>query len=292
MTDQQTPNAAGAGARGAADEPFTVRARINYLGAMTEKPLFHAQDHGRDNIHYDPHEMAIVDGRTLTEPPSLDREGLQLVNHRTAIADLRDQEAVDRLYGEEIERLLMDLTGASKVVALKGALMRFAPRSPDHMSRMNSQVARFPHIDFTQATAPGLAESFFGAAAAPLKPGQRLVGYNVWRVASPPPQDIPLAVCDRRTVDRADLGEADGVYDKGEPPWPTLEAFLLRHNPAHRWIYFSNMQPDEALVFRAYGNEEQWIAGAPHCAFADPNCPPEAGPRISVESRGYAIFDA
>jgi hypothetical protein len=29
--------------------------------------------------------------------------------------------------------------------------------------------------------------------------------YNVWRVLSPPPQDMPLAVCDARTVAREDL---------------------------------------------------------------------------------------
>ena len=108
--------------RDAAGAPFTVRARINYLGAMEAKPLFHAQDHGRDNISYDPHEMTIVDGRTLAEAPSLDREGLQLVQHRTTITDLRDQEAVNRLYGAEIERLLTEMTGASKVVALPGAV--------------------------------------------------------------------------------------------------------------------------------------------------------------------------
>ncbi len=52
------------------------------------------------------------------------------------------------------------------------------------------------------------------------------------------------------------------------------------------------MRPDEALVFRTYGNEPVWVAGVPHCAFQDPSCPPDAGPRISVESRAYAIFDA
>lgn len=277
--------------RRAAGRPITVRARINYLGPMDAKPLFHAQDHGRDNIRYDPHEMTIVDGRTLAEAPSLDREGLQLVPHRTAIADLRDQAAVDRLYGAEIERLLMELTGACKVVALKGALMRFAERSPDYMSRMNSQPARFPHIDFTQATAPGLAQTSFGAAAAALKPGQRLVGYNVWRVGSAPPQDIPLAVCDRRSVAAGDLAEADGVYDKGEPPWPRIEAFLLRHNPDHRWIYFRDMQPDEALVFKSYDYGPGYRPGVPHSAFDDPSCPPDAPARTSLETRAFAIFD-
>ena len=102
---------------------------------------------------------------------------------------------------------------------------------------------------------------------------------------------MPLTVCDARTVERADLVAADGVYDAGEPPWMTAEAYLVRHNPGHRWIYFSDMRPDEALIFRAYGNEPSWIPGAPHVAFADPSCPADAGPRISVEARAYAVYD-
>lgn len=46
------------------------------------------------------------------------------------------------------------------------------------------------------------------------------------------------------------------------------------------------------VIFRAYGNEPSWIAGAPHVAFDDPSCPASAGPRISVEARAYAVFDA
>ncbi len=98
-------------------------------------------------------------------------------------------------------------------------------------------------------------------------------------------------MCDARTVAPGDLVEADGVYDVGDPPWKTSEAYLVRHNPAHRWIYFKDMRPDEALIFRAYGNEPVWIAGAPHVAFEDPSCPAEAGGRISVEARAYAVFD-
>jgi hypothetical protein len=51
------------------------------------------------------------------------------------------------------------------------------------------------------------------------------------------------------------------------------------------------MRPDEALIFRAYGNEPEWVPGTPHVAFTDPGCPSAAGPRISVEARAYAVYD-
>jgi hypothetical protein len=270
----------------------TVEGVISYFGGAPEKPTFHAQDHRRDNWRPDPHRVAFHDARSWARPPSLDREGFALVPHRTAIKDFSDRDEVRARYGLELAELIRELTGARKVVGFPFGHMRFSARSPDYKTGANSQPAHFPHVDCTPRTAHGIVESkVFNIAREELKPGERLVGYNVWRVVSEPPQDAPLAVCDVRTVARQDLVEADGTYDYGEPPWMTSEAYLVRHNPAHRWAYFKDMRPDEALVFRAYGNEPDWIAGAPHCAFDDPTCPADAGARVSVESRAYAVFD-
>lgn len=271
----------------------TVEASISYFRDAPAKPTFHAQDHRRDNWRPDLRIVTFHDARSWAAPPSLFREGVMLASHPTAIGDFADREAVRRRYGHELAELIRAVTGAKRAFGFPFGHMRFSPRSRHYMTGSNSQPAHFAHVDCTPRTAHGLVPSpFFGLPAEPLAPGECLVGYNVWRVVSEPPQDMPLAVCDARTVARADLIEADGVYDQGEPPWPTAEAYLVRHSPAHRWIYFSDMRPDEALIFRAYGNEPAWIAGAPHCAFADPTCPAEAGARVSVESRAYAVFDA
>jgi hypothetical protein len=271
----------------------TVEAVIHYFRDAPEKPTFHAKDHRRDNWRPDIQPVTFHDARSWETPPSLEREGVMIAPHRTAIRDFGDREEVRRFYAQELEELIREVTGARRVVGFPFANMRFSPRSNRYMSGANSQPAYFPHVDCTPATAHGLVDSpFFGIPKAELEPGQRLVGYNIWRVLSQPPQDMPLAVCDVRTVRREDLVEADGVYDAGDPPWMTAEAYLVRHNPEHRWIYFSDMRPDEALIFRAYGNEPVWIAGAPHSSFHDPTCPADAGPRISVEARAYAIFDS
>ncbi len=271
----------------------TVQETIGYFGSAPEKPTFHANDHGLDNWRPDPHPVTFHDARTWSKPPTLQREGFMIADHRTAVRDFADREEVRRTYGGELAELIRGLTGARKVFGFPIGHMRFSPRSDRYKTGHNSQPAHFPHVDCTMKTAHGLVDSaFFGITKEELKPGEVLVGYNVWRVISEPPQDMPLAVCDARTVAPEDLVEADGVYDQGDQPWMRAEAYLVRHNPAHRWAYFKDMRPDEALVFRTYGNEPEWVAGVPHCAFQDPTCPPEAGPRISVESRAYAIFDA
>jgi hypothetical protein len=206
----------------------------------------------------------------------------------------RDPEELKGVYLAEVEDLVRRVTGASRVFMLPGGgMVRYADRSPYFRSGMNTQPARFPHVDFTPNTAPGLADNVFGSRALELKTGQRLIGYNIWRVFSDPPQDVPLAVCDARTVSHDDLMPADGVYDEGEDRsrWWELEAYLLRHNPRHRWIYFRDMRPDEALMFRAYDNAPGHPPGVPHTAFDDPSCPPGGPARVSVEARAYVVFD-
>lgn len=261
---------------------------------MRERPKFHAQDHGRDNLRYDPHRVKIDDARSMREPPSLEREGLLLARHATAVRDFRDPDEVRRVYVPEIEKLICEQTGASRAAVLGGGgLVRYTERSPLYKTGMNTQPARFPHIDFTPRTSPGLVDEVFGTKAVPLGPGQRLVGYNIWRVLSEPPQDVPLAVCDARTVAPEDLVEADGVYDAGDDPstWWELEAFLVRYNPAHRWIYYRDMQLDEVLLFRSYDNDPAGRPGVPHSAFDDPTCPPGGPPRVSIEARAFAVYD-
>lgn len=268
----------------------TVEGSVRYFGSAPGKPTFHAKDHSRDNWQPDVRPVTFHDARGWPAPPSLWREGVTLAEHRTAVRDFTDRGEIRDVYARELAELIRAVTGAGRAVGFPFANVRKSPRAADYAAGDNSQPASFPHVDVTPKTSHGLVDTFFGPKD-PLEPGQVLVGYNVWRVLSDPPQDMPLAVCDARTVLKADLVEADGVYDAGEPPWPTAEAYLVRHNPAHRWLYFSGMRPGEALIFRAYGNEPTPVPGAPHVAFTDPGCPASAGPRISVEARAYAVFD-
>lgn len=273
-----------------AARPHVVEATINYVAPMDYRPKFHAQDHSRDNLRYDPHSVQIHDARTMREPPSLDREGLMIARCQTAVRDFRDPDDVRKHYLPEIQELLSDLTGADEVVVLGGGgLVRYTERSPLYKTGMNTQPARFPHVDFTPNTSPGLVDDVFGAPGVKLRPGERIVGYNLWRALSEPPQDVPLAVCDAQTVAPQDLAAADGVYDDGDPStWWELEAYLLRYNPAHRWIYYRDMTLDEVLIFRGYDNLGR--RGVPHSAFDDPSCAPAGQPRVSIEARAYAVY--
>jgi hypothetical protein len=145
------------------------------------------------------------------------------------------------------------------------------------------------HVDFNEAAlrqwiprlAPDRAEQLAG---------KRLVNVNVWR-GTKPVENSPLAVCDRRTVDKGDFmrvcfGKQDEGYREGMPA-----GLNMAWNPAHQWYYFPDMQPDEALAFRLFdtGDAEWKMTG--HTAIVDPTAIPDSPKRESFEVRTIAVFD-
>jgi hypothetical protein len=268
-----------------------MRGSINYLKPMSVRPAFFAHDFSRDNLELDAQNVEIRNARTAGDAPTLAREGFTLARHRTAVSDFQNADEIQHIYLPEAERLLQELTGARRVIMMRGAVARFGERSSRYRSSFNSRPARFTHVDYTERSAPGLLQRLLSTAAPDFKPQGRYAGYNVWRVLSEPPQDVPLAVCDARSVQTGDLVPADAVFDAPGAPEFSFEAYLVRYNPRHRWSYFPDMTVDETLVFKAYDTDSSQPLRVPHCAFDDPDCPQGVSPRASIEVRGFAFFD-
>ncbi len=266
----------------------TVEGVVCYSGELGERPRYYANDHSRDRLLLEPHKVSVNDARTAAEPPSITREGFQLVPHQSAVADFRDSETVARIHPAEIERLLLDLTGADRVVVGAGGVLRFGESSAEAAAYNNSSPARFIHIDASAATSKGFAERSRPKDVD--RPIRRYAHYNVWRVLTPPPQDIPLAVCDARTLKPEDLIEADAIFDVTDRPEWSFEGWLVRYSPRHRWSYFSNMTRDEALVFKTSDSDPAQPPNVPHSAFDDATCPKGVPTRASIEMRATAYW--
>lgn len=258
-----------------------VEAVVNYLGEMAARPRYYTQDHGRENLVHDPRKVTIADVRGGA--PSVAHEGFALVEHRSAAGDLRSDEG-QRIYAREIEELVREKTDADLVVVGGKALLRFAERLPRAGTLFNSLPARFIHIDVSDSTARA-----FAARVAP-RPPRRFVHYNIWRVLSRPPQDVPLALCDARSVEPQDLVPADAVFDAPDVQEWSFEGLLLRYGPRHRWFYFRDMAPGEAVIFRNNDSDAREPHHVVHTAFDDPSCPEDATPRASVEARAIALW--
>jgi hypothetical protein len=264
-----------------------VAGLINYLGTMSERPRYFANDHSRDLLVLDPRTVPIADARTRGTPASLEREGFALVEHRSAVANFRDPALVARIHPAEIEQLVQQVSGADAVVVTSPGILRFSEASADSGKLNNSRPARFIHIDVSDATAHAFSERSLPGGE---RPPRRSAHYNVWRVISPPPQDVPLAVCDARTLAPEDLVPADAVFDVAGKPERSFEGLLVHYSKRHRWSYFSAMRPDEVLVFKTHDSDPAQPHHVPHTAFNDPTCPAGVTPRASIEMRAIAYW--
>jgi hypothetical protein len=263
-----------------------TRASIAYAGRRIARPRYYANDHGRDLLDIAPVEMEIGDARGLEM--TLDGAGFVLVPHCSVVSDFTDRAAAEATYRAEIVALIQTLSGAGLVLVNSPGILRFSERSKLSGVLDNSRPARFAHVDVSDATAAEFAQR----AAPPGRKLARAVHYNIWRAVSAPPQDVPLAVCDARTVGATDLIAADAVFDvPGQPEW-SFEGLVLAHAAGHRWHWFPDMHRDEALVFKTHDSEAGSAHCVPHVAFDNPACTAGTPPRVSIEMRALALWFA
>jgi hypothetical protein len=271
----------------------TVEAEINYLGPMADMPYFYAQRHDLDHLVLEGHRVVIADARGYRQRLRLETDGFLLADHPSAVTDWLDDTQLATLYPPEIEALIRQLTGADHVVVNGGAVRRFGERDP-RPEYVNSHPARFVHVDYSRASFDQFARSHLEGhpERAALLAGH-YAAYNIWRAVTPPPQDVPLAICAAASLDPADrvTGEARVDYGDGRPDF-VFGSTLVRANPRHRWHYFPAMTAREALVFKAFDSDEAALQGCPHVAFDDPGCPPGGIPRGSIEIRAFAYWKA
>lgn len=263
--------------------------RMNFALPMAERARYHANDSSRDVLSMEERPVPILDGRRLEAQPSLDREGFRLVSAPTAVKDFRDSAQVSAVYAAEILELVRRETGADEVALAGGGVLRFAENSAESGQLNNSRPARFVHNDVSEATAQGMAAKALADLGAQGE-YRSFALYNIWRPFSPPPQNVPLAMLDGRSLDQADLIAADAVFDEaGKPDW-SFEGYIVRHNPHQRWIYYPDMGAGDALMFTTFAYRDGKPFYVPHSGFDDPACPTDAPPRASIEMRAFAFF--
>jgi len=172
----------------------TTTAELHYLKRTAERPARYVMEPppgvpGWNGID-DPHLMRIEDARGREAEFTLDRNGFALVKAPSAVHDFYDPDQIKSVYYPEVERLLRDTLGASRVVVF------------DHNVRNGGrsdlpQPSRRVHNDHTVNSAPRRVRDHLGAEAEVLLQG-RFGIVNVWRPIRGPVLDSPLALCDAR----------------------------------------------------------------------------------------------
>jgi hypothetical protein len=269
--------------RTALDLPF-VRANLHYLGRMTERPRNYTYDPPpgvpRSNIVSETHSVPIHDLRPIEDRISLDREGFELLGHVSAVRDFYDEDEVRSAYYREAERLIADVTGASRVFVFDHTIRRRVFGADDRAAGTPRQPVARVHVDHTERSGPQRVRDLLGDEADELLKG-RVQVINLWRPIRGPLRDAPLAICDAQSVDPADLVPSDLVYRDR-----VGETYAVKYNPGHRWFYVPDMQPDEALLLKCFDSATDGRARfMPHTAFEDPTAPANVLPRESIELR-------
>src|SRR6266852_9761343 len=228
------------------------------------------------------HRVDVANGREARDL-ALDKNGFVLAEHRTAVRDFFDAEELKRVYYPEVQTLIGEVAGAQRVVVFDHTL-----RSGDEAER-EAKLVREPvlsaHNDYTEWSGPQRVREIMGDEAERLL-RRRFAIVQVWRAIRKPIQANPLAILDARSLVPEDLLVAKRRY-----PHRVGQTYRLKYNPNHRWFYFPEMRRDEALVFKVFDSEKDGRARfTPHTSFADPNSPPNAAPRQSIEARALAFF--
>ncbi len=259
-----------------------VEAELNYLAPMAERPRYYAYDAGEvsSNMTPEPHRVHIRDMRPIAAEIELDRQGFALVEQHTAVRDFWDDEEVRRVYYPEAERFIAEKTGASRVFIFDHLQRRRVPGATRRAPGVPPQPATRVHVDHTARSGPQRVRDLLPDEAEELLKG-RVQVINLWRPIRGPLQDSPLAVCDARTVDPADLVPSDLVYRER-----VGETYSVMYNPAHEWYYVPEMRREQALLLKIADTKTDGRARfMPHTSFTDPTTPHDAFLRESIELR-------
>ena len=259
-------------------------------------------------------EMPVYDARQLVDP-SLDDNGFQLLDHRSAVTDWQDDREVSSIYYGEIEALVQRLTGARRTFSNNHLRRQSEPPVGGNgpLARLlagSRGPAQVVHNDFAEGYGEAIIRTVasggvphtqtFGLTAPMVEAGvteeelrdSRILVINTWRsVIDEPLQRFPIGLVDRRTIDRDRLHTSlIGKAPSGQPRGG-IEVLNGEHDPDHRWYYYPKLTSDEVVVWKGYDSAEAPARPNLHSAFDDPLTPPDAPQRMSIEVRVLCLLD-
>lgn len=213
--------------------------------------------------------------------------------------DFADPTNVRERYYAEMEDLVRDATGASRVIIFDHTLRGSDAKGLNVLGDAATSAAavRRVHCDYAVESAPRRLRQLASSGS---YTGTRLSGdelkaieegryafVNVWRSIDDEHdiEECPLALCDPASVDSGDYVPYRMVY-----PDRVGGNYALRYSSEHRWFYYPLMKKNECLLFKTFDSREDVPRFVFHTAFDDPNSPQPPRPRKSIEVRAVAVL--
>jgi hypothetical protein len=272
-----------------------IPAKIDYLLPTSRiNRRFWAPGEEYNTGAYAPYDVTIRNAR-LAGPFTLDGHGFELGRYPTDVTDWENNYSHDSAYAAQVSEIAKAMCGADLIVPMGGQI-----RSSGLTSAKVQPPAAEAHVDFTGNSAHRIAEMLYRKARPNGAGYNRFICFSLWRPLSPPPQDMPLALCEGGSV-RDDEGTANTKVDvdvipTGDALFAPIEgeenmaaATIFHHSPDHKWWYFPDMTDEEVIFIKFHDSDHSRAWRAPHTAFRDTSRP-DANERRSMEFRSVAFF--
>lgn len=229
--------------------------------------------------------MEIEDGWPKVNEFHVDREGFELKHFNGGFRDFDNEDAIKSTFYDQVIDYVKQNTGAKRVIVFDHTIRRRLPADLKQQTTTKRPAVMLVHSDYTPKSGEQRVKDVLPEEADQLLKG-RVVFYNVWKSIGDPVEELPLAMCDAQSSTDEDMLLMELKYKER-----TGEIFVMRHSPKHKWYYFPNMQPDDALLLKTYDSETDGRARfMGHTAFEDPTSKPDAKQRQSIEIRTMAFF--
>ncbi|KAK9807623.1 hypothetical protein WJX72_004557 [[Myrmecia] bisecta] len=229
-------------------------------------------------------EIAVIDLHSTDKSFTMEHNGFQLLKLRVPEdIDWDDQEQVEARYYPEVEALLKQVTGATRVHIFDNTIRRGYVKKSDSSMR-GMPVARV-HVDYTVKSGPERLQALLPDEADQLTKTPFAV-IQVWRPLRGPVEDSPLGMIDVSSVAKEDMLPYKLIF-----PDRVGYNYAVAANPNHRWYYAKGMKTDEAYVFVCYDSRAGRARFTPHTGFVDHSTPADAHPRESIEIRSYCFWE-
>lgn len=286
-----------------------MKATINYVTAHADGTVPFLLDTHWTGTEPQPVVVEMEDCRPTASQLSLDREGFALDRVICEKVNYDDPLSIEEHWLPAVTEMVRRVTGASFVTLFGGPLARFSNSDPRSLATPVSAPARAVHSDlwaeFNFDDIPASPRPEYAIRDIKMRYGDgrpaRWKIFNIWQMISPPPQDNSLALCDIRSVTPDDIVIGRGRFvlpDEPRPPIPgpgdpgNASITFFRPSQAHRWCYFSNMLPNEAIVFQTLDPVAGRLKGrVPHAAFDITPRLVNTRPRNSIEIRAIVAYD-
>lgn len=272
-----------------------VRAEFNYTQDLGEKltELYFYEDPKSVNIHEpgdDAKEMTVVNGWDHASTFSVDKEGFAVKEFPSSFdytSGLWEQEAIvrEKFYPEVVEFLKKEL-GAKRVLVFDHTIRTQANAAKKLTQETNTSQrtpVRLVHCDYTAESGPVRVKQLLPEEADDLL-SRRTAFINVWKPINKV-EENPLAMCDVTSAPPEDFFKLYLRYRDR-----TGENYVMRHSSQHKWWYFPEMLPEQAILLKTYDSDKSRAQFVGHSAFTDPTSKKDAPFRESCEIRTICFF--